>query len=143
MAASGVTAMAVAVIEDGQSVWSQGFGTLTLDGGEAVRGDTLFRVASLTKPITAIATLQQVEQGCLQLDVPVSAYMDFDTSQQPGTADSLLVGHTLNMTGGLVDHSTQTGHDGDGQIRLSLNEYQDLGFFSNFVLAGWPVEVLR
>ena len=82
--------------------------------------------------MTAIVTLQQLEQGLLLRDVPVSAYMGSDMSQQPGMADSLKAEHTLNMTRGLVDYFTQTGHDGDGRVRL---------FIDALVLAGRLVEL--
>ncbi|GLH98594.1 serine hydrolase domain-containing protein [Phytohabitans aurantiacus] len=46
-------------------------GTLSLDGGEPMRRDTPFRIASLTKPIIAVATMMLVEDGRLALDEPV------------------------------------------------------------------------
>src|SRR5262245_43022998 len=46
-------------------------GTLSLDGGEPMRRGTPFRMASLTKPIIAVATMMLVEDGRLALDEPV------------------------------------------------------------------------
>ena len=46
-------------------------GTLTLDGHEPMRRSTPFRMASMTKPITAAATMMLVEEGRLALDEPV------------------------------------------------------------------------
>ena len=70
----GATAFAMAVLKDGEVSWSDGFGTDTKDGSP-VTADTLFRVASLTKPMTAVLTLQQVEAGCLELETPVDEYI--------------------------------------------------------------------
>lgn len=42
-------------------------------GGEALRDDALFRIASMTKPVTSVAFLQLVEQGLVALDDPVTA----------------------------------------------------------------------
>ena len=46
-------------------------GRRRLDGGPAMTRDTVFRVASLIKPITSVAALQLVEQDKLLLDAPV------------------------------------------------------------------------
>ncbi len=57
------------VAHDGQIlVEAQGVGTL---GGPPVQRDTLFRISSMTKPITGAATLLLVEEGLLSLDEPV------------------------------------------------------------------------
>ncbi len=49
----------------------QELGTRTLGGTDVVRRDTIFRIASMTKPITAAATMMLVEEGRLRLDDPV------------------------------------------------------------------------
>ena len=46
-------------------------GTKAVGGGDPIRRDTIFRIASLTKPITAAATMILVEECRLRLDEPV------------------------------------------------------------------------
>ena len=46
-------------------------GTMSLGGKEPMRRDTIFRIASMTKPIVAIATMILVEECKLRLDKPV------------------------------------------------------------------------
>ena len=151
--ATGATAFAMAVIRDGELLWSEGFGTHT-QSGVPVTGDTLFRVASLVKPMTAISVLQQVEDGCLDLTSPVDSYIeDFVMLQQPTMAADLTVADTLRMTGGLADYQLQTGDDGDGKIEEFLPVFLEYGFFlsppgrmynysnTNFVVAGRLVEL--
>ena len=46
------------------------FGSKTLGGGEPLRRDTLFRITSMTKPVTAVATMILVEECRLRLDEP-------------------------------------------------------------------------
>ncbi|MDQ1415949.1 MAG: hypothetical protein QOF81_1562 [Acidimicrobiaceae bacterium] len=46
-------------------------GATAVDGGDPMRGDTIFRISSMTKPITAVATLILVEECVLRLDEPV------------------------------------------------------------------------
>ncbi len=151
--ATGATAFAMAVVRDGELLWSEGFGSHT-QSGAPVTADTLFRVASLTKPMTAISTLQQVESGCLELSASVDGYIDnFVMQQQPTMAAQLTVADTLRMTGGLADYQLQTGDDGDGKIEEFLPYFLEYGYFlsppgrmynysnTNFIVAGRLVEL--
>ena len=147
------SAFAIAVIRDGELVWSEGFGSDTKDGSE-VDGDTIFRVASLTKPMTATVTLQQTENDCFSLEDTVNQIIeDFTVTQQPDWAETLTIKDTLQMSGGLVDIQTQSGEDGDGMLEPFFPAFQDSGFFlsppgrmynysnTNFVVAGRMVEL--
>ncbi|MDO8288370.1 MAG: serine hydrolase domain-containing protein [Parvibaculum sp.] len=74
--------------------------------GQPVDGNSLFQVASMSKWITAWGVMALVEQGCLDLDAPVSQYL---TRWQlpPGTFDNnavtvrRLLAHTAGLTDGL------------------------------------------
>ncbi len=50
-------------------------GKTSFDGGTKVTPDTLWRVYSMTKPITGVAVMQQVATGRIGLDTPISAVM--------------------------------------------------------------------
>lgn len=58
----------VAVVKDGRLVLARGYGLADVDRRRAVRPDSLFRIASLSKPITSAAALKLVEEGQLDLD---------------------------------------------------------------------------
>ena len=60
----------VALVARGDEVHVQALGTLSI-GGEPMRRDTLFRIASMTKPVTAAATLALVGENLLSVDEPV------------------------------------------------------------------------
>lgn len=60
----------VALVAAGDQVHVETAGSLTI-GGPPVRRDSLFRIASTTKPVTAVATLSMVQDGLLELDEPV------------------------------------------------------------------------
>ena len=64
----GVVALAAT---DKDIVYEGMFGRRRLDGRPAMTRDTVFRIASMIKPITSVAALQLVEQGKLSLDAPV------------------------------------------------------------------------
>ena len=50
-------------------------GLRSLDASDAMTTDTIFAIASMTKAITTVATLQLVEQGLIDLDTPITAYL--------------------------------------------------------------------
>src|SRR6266699_6335523 len=60
----------VYLVACGEQVYAEALGTLSV-GGAPVARDSLFRIASTTKPITAAATLALAGEGLLDLDVPV------------------------------------------------------------------------
>jgi len=59
---------AVAVAKDGRLVLARGYGLADVERGEPVEPDSLFRIASVSKPITAAAVLVLVERGRLKLE---------------------------------------------------------------------------
>ena len=66
----------VALITDRQRVLYQGaFGVADVSTGRALNADSIFRIASMTKPITSLALMQLVEQGRLSLDDPAEKYL--------------------------------------------------------------------
>ena len=60
----------VALVARGDQVHVEALGTLSI-GGPAVERDSLFRIASTTKPMTGAATLALAGRGCSELDEPV------------------------------------------------------------------------
>jgi CubicO group peptidase (beta-lactamase class C family) len=60
----------VALVARGDQVHAEALGSLSI-GGPAVQHDSLFRIASTTKPVTGAATLALVREGLLGLDEPV------------------------------------------------------------------------
>jgi N-acyl-D-amino-acid deacylase len=68
IAESNVPGAALAVGKDGRLLYARGFGYADLERKAPVQPTSLFRVASVSKPITAVAVLQLVEAGKLKLD---------------------------------------------------------------------------
>ena len=75
MEANSVPGAAVALIHDGEVVWSKGYGAANLDSGEAVTPDTPFGVASISKALTAWEIMRLVEAGEIDLDAPANQYL--------------------------------------------------------------------
>jgi CubicO group peptidase (beta-lactamase class C family) len=72
--ADGALPGAVAVVARGGDVEVAAVGSQTVGGAPMVR-DSIFRIASLTKPITAAAGLMLVEEGRLALDAPIAEWL--------------------------------------------------------------------
>ena len=68
-----VAGLAVGVIRDGSLAWFYGHGVADISSGTPVGPDTVFRIASVTKTITAVAIMQLQEQGLVDLDAPAAA----------------------------------------------------------------------
>ncbi len=73
-----VTGLAIALVADGEVVWSRGFGTRNAATGEPVDEHTVFEAASLSKPVFARAVLQMVERGEVNLDKPLWEYLPYE-----------------------------------------------------------------
>ncbi|MCA9199463.1 MAG: serine hydrolase, partial [Planctomycetales bacterium] len=73
-----VPGMAVAMTQDGKLVFSQGYGYADIATRERVQPDSLFRIASISKPITAVAVLQLVQSDRLKLDDCLLDVLDLD-----------------------------------------------------------------
>src|SRR5437868_14659691 len=64
----------VAVSRHGQVGYFRSFGARDLERGKPVEEDTIWRIYSMTKPITGVAVLRLFESGLLLLDVPVPRF---------------------------------------------------------------------
>ena len=65
----------VAVARHGQVGYFRSFGARDLERGKPVEDDTIFRIYSMTKPITGVALMSLYERGLFQLDDRVSRYI--------------------------------------------------------------------
>lgn len=70
-----VPGMSAAVSVDGKLIWSEGFGYADLENGIPATQHTRFRIASISKPITAAALALLYEQGLIDLDEPIETYL--------------------------------------------------------------------
>jgi N-acyl-D-amino-acid deacylase len=105
MAQHKVPGGALAVTRSGRLVYARGFGYANLEAKQPVQPTSLFRIASLSKPITAVAVLQLAEQGKLKLDDKVFDILRFTPHLEAGgSVDPRLRGitllHLLQHTGG-------------------------------------------
>lgn len=94
--------LAVAVVRDGRLAWFHGHGVAEVATGEPVTEDTVFRVGSLTKTITAVAVMQLWERGLVDLDAPANDYLTtFRLSPVRQGLQPATLRHLLTHTGGV------------------------------------------
>ena len=91
MGRRGIPGLSLAIVEDGAVRYEAGFGFADVENGVPARPETVYRLASVSKPMTAVATLRLAERGRLDLDAPVWRYCpDFPEKPWPVTARLLL-----------------------------------------------------
>jgi serine beta-lactamase-like protein LACTB, mitochondrial len=87
----GIPGLTVAVVLNKELAWSAGFGMSDLENFVPAKTVTLYRLASVTKPITATAVLQLAEKGRVDLDAPIQRYVPgFPEKPWPVTSRQLL-----------------------------------------------------
>jgi len=101
----------VTVVKDGQVVTTRGYGwsDTGASGGNPVAVDpqkSLFRVASISKIPTSISAMQLVEQGKVDLDADISAYLDFEIERR--FDEPLTLRHLLTHSAGFEEHGSLT-----------------------------------
>ncbi|MFZ6645086.1 serine hydrolase domain-containing protein [Undibacterium sp. TJN25] len=101
-----LASLSVLAIRDGKVTYLHSFGERRIDvsggsKGEAAGSQTLYRVASVSKLVAAIAALHLVEQGKLDLDADISRYLGFNVRNPyfPDTAITtrMLLSHTSSL----------------------------------------------
>ncbi|HWS86661.1 MAG TPA: serine hydrolase domain-containing protein [Pyrinomonadaceae bacterium] len=97
MAKQKIPGMTVAVVSERQARWAAGFGTQDVENNIPARPATVYRLGSISKPITAVAVMQLHERGRLDLDAPVQKYCPaFPEKQWPVTTRQVL-GHLAGI----------------------------------------------
>jgi len=102
---TGIPGATVSVVSDGQVLTARGYGLAdTGTDGDPTRpvdpDETLFRIGSVSKVVSATAIMQLVEQGELDLDADVQQYLDFDLDTPKG---AITLRHLLTHTAGFEE----------------------------------------
>lgn len=83
MADKKLPAFSIALVDDQQVVWAQGFGHADPDTKIPATAETVYRIGSVSKLFTDIGVMQLVERGELDLDAPIQTYLpDFHPHNQ-------------------------------------------------------------
>jgi N-acyl-D-amino-acid deacylase len=104
----------LAITQNGRLIFARGYGFADAQRTQPVQPDSLFRLASLSKAITAVAVIKLVEQGKIHLDAPAFALLPdlhppAGLTQDPRLA-IITVQNLLNHSGGW-DRDRVGGYD--------------------------------
>ena len=136
MAANQIPGISVAVVQNGQYVWSEGFGMADLENHVPATPQTLYRLASISKSLTATAAMQLWERGKIDLDAPIQKYCPaFPQKQWPITTRELL-GHL----GGIRHYKSEDESDPEISNTKHFDSPIEAGihFFANDDLFAQP-----
>jgi CubicO group peptidase (beta-lactamase class C family) len=97
-AALGLPGVSIAVASGDAVVWAQGFGFADVEQNVPVRPETVFRLASISKSITAVAVMQLVERGLVTLEDPIQQYVPSFPRKPQG---EIRLRHLLTHTSGV------------------------------------------
>ncbi|NIM96039.1 MAG: serine hydrolase [Anaerolineales bacterium] len=95
-----IPGVSLTIVEGEKIVHSRGFGRAR-PGGEAPTPQTPFVLGSTTKSITALAVMQLVEAGKVELEAPVQRYLPWFRVADPKASAEMTVRHLVNQTSGL------------------------------------------
>jgi CubicO group peptidase (beta-lactamase class C family) len=117
MRLSRIPNVTVGIIRRDKIVYLRGFGTTA---GQPISPQTPFLVGSLSKSFTALAVMQLVEAGRLNLDTPVYQYLSWFRLRNVEASRTITVRHLLNQTSGLPTSAGFFAPDADSLSQTEL-----------------------
>ncbi len=125
-----IPSLSIAFYKD-NFLWKKGFGYADLEHRIPAKPETLYRLASISKPITAIGILNLMEQGKLNLDDEVQKYVPyFPRKRWPVTIRHLL-GHLSGI-------SHYRNYDEEGHFKTHFTTEESIGVFKDWELEAEP-----
>ncbi len=112
-------------------IWTKGFGYADLENMVPAKPESSYRLASVTKTITAIAVLQLAEKGKIDLKAEVQTYVPYFPKKKWPVTVRRLLGHL----GGISHYKN---YDVEGHIKVYKNTEKALAIFQGFDLVAEP-----
>jgi serine beta-lactamase-like protein LACTB len=142
MATSKAPSVSAAVVQDGEFVWSAAFGMADLENSVPATSQTVYRLGSISKSLTATAAMELWEHGQLDLDSPVQKYCPaFPQKPWPITTRELL-GHLGGIRYYRVPETPYSESQSDPEVGNTLHFEngieEGLKFFANDPLVAQP-----
>lgn len=121
--------MSVAVVTRNGIAWAKAYGDADKGGGKAVTTDTLFNIASVSKPITGILAMKCFEDKLFELDDPVNKYLPFNVSHPEYEDTEISIRMLMTHSSGIISNwptikrELYLPWDGKTRIYIGLEEY--------------------
>jgi CubicO group peptidase (beta-lactamase class C family) len=124
-----IPGLALAIVQGDKLVHSRGFGIASPDT-QPVTPQTPFIIGSVSKSFTALAILQLVEAGKIDLDAPVQRYLPWFKVADAAAAETITVRHLLNQTSGFPESAGQRTladrYSGDDALEREVRSYEKI-----------------
>lgn len=142
LARTHIPGLAIAVVRDGKTVYAAGFGVRRVGTTDAVNADTVFQIASLSKPIAATVVARQVGSGIASWDTPVHRFLPWFALNDPWITGHVTIADMFAHRSGLPDHASDEledlGYDRDQVLHrlrfAKLHSFRDEYDYTNFGL---------
>ena len=108
----GLPGLALALVDGDAVIFMKGYGKAD-QTGRPITPQTPFILASVSKPLTAVAVMQLVESGKVELDAPVQRYLPEFRVADPVASSQITVRHLLLHTSGLPSTACDTNANAD------------------------------
>ncbi|TDP93678.1 serine hydrolase [Labedaea rhizosphaerae] len=120
LAEYGIPSAAIGVLRDGE-ITEFAVGVKDVTTGEPATTGTVYQLGSMTKTWTALAVMQLVDEGALDLDAPVATYLPGFAVADPEVSAKVTPRHLLNHTNGIEEAYGDVGEDDDVYERMVAN----------------------
>jgi CubicO group peptidase (beta-lactamase class C family) len=108
--AAEIPGASMAVIRDGKVAWVGAAGVIAPGSTVPVRTDTVFRAASLTKPVFAYIVLRLADRGMIDLDAPLAGYISYPRVEHDERHKKITARRVLSHTTGLPNWAWGQDH---------------------------------
>ena len=103
LATTNTPGMSVAIVREGRTVFSAGYGYAEVETARRVTADSVFQIASVSKTVTGLAMMMLWEDGRFRLDDPVGPHLDFAVSHPKFPDVPITFRHLFTHTSGISD----------------------------------------
>jgi CubicO group peptidase (beta-lactamase class C family) len=123
MQEAAIPGLAIARIKDGKTVLLQTYGQASIETAAPVTKDTLFNLASISKPMMGLALLQLVDQGKLDLDQDINHYLPFKVDNPHTQNEKITLRHLASHSSGIADYYDINSYAENKDTQITLQQH--------------------
>ena len=120
---SAIPGLAVAKLVSGEIELVKTYGYANLESGQKVDENTLFHVASVSKPIMGISLLQLIDEGLIDLDEDINKYLSFQVKNPNFEDEIITLRHLASHTSGIKDNYDPNSFTANIDPNTTLKEH--------------------
>jgi CubicO group peptidase (beta-lactamase class C family) len=118
-----VTGLAIAKVQSGKISIIKTYGKANIEKDILVTENTLFNIASISKPIMGIDLLMLVDEGKLELDRDINDYLSFNIDNPKVANEKITVRHLATHSSGIADYYDINSYSINQDTDISLKKH--------------------